>query len=110
MLVADHDDPDWQSDAMLTVVVVVVDGRSPSVASAVPTSVTVLGVTSGTATADQLARVATSAAANGSNIDGIFIADPDPTDPTTGRIPQLVRPARNVQPTRLTGSTTEIIR
>lgn len=107
VVVAGHDEPDWQSDAPLTVVVAVVDGRNPSVAGTMPTSVTVLGVTAGTATADQLARVATSAAAHGSNIDGILVADPDPTDPTTGRIPQLVRPARNAQPTRLTGLTTE---
>jgi capsular polysaccharide biosynthesis protein len=107
LMVADHDEPYRQSDAMLTIVVAVVDGHNPSVADAIPTSVTVLSVTAGTATADQLARVATSAAAHGSNIDGILIADPDPTDPTTGRIPQLVRPARNGQPTRIAGLTTE---
>ena len=107
VIVADHDDPDMQPDATLTVVVSVVDGRNPSVAGAAPSTVTVLGVTSGTTTAEQLARVATSAATHGSSIDGIFIADPDPTDPTTGRIPQLVRPARNSQPTRLSGIQTE---
>ena len=109
-IVADHEEPDWQSDARLTVVVAVVDARNPSVASSAPTSVTILGVTAGVATADQLARVAASAAAHGSSIDGILIADPDPTDPTTGRIPQLVRPARNVQPTRLSGISTETLR
>jgi capsular polysaccharide biosynthesis protein len=107
VLVADHDDPDMESDATLTVVVSVVDGRNPSVAGAAPSTVTVLAVTSGTTTAEQLARVATSAATHGSSIDGIFIADPDPADPTTGRIPQLVRPARNSQPTRLSGIQTE---
>jgi len=107
VIVADHDDPDLQPDATLTVVVSVVDGRNPSVAAAAPTTVTVLGVTSGTTTAEQLARVATSAATHGNSIDGIFIADPDPADPTTGRIPQLVRPARNSQPTRLSGIQTE---
>ena len=107
VIVADHDDPDMELDATLTVIVSVVDGRSPSVAAAAPSSVTVLGVTSGTTTAEQLARVATSAATHGSSIDGLFIADPDPADPTTGRIPQLVRPARNSQPTRLSGIQTE---
>jgi capsular polysaccharide biosynthesis protein len=109
MIVADHEEPDWQSDARLTVVVAVVDARNPAAAAA-PTSVTILGVTAGAATADQLARVAASAAAHGSSIDGILIGDPDPTDPTTGRIPQLVRPARNVQPTRLSGISTETLR
>jgi hypothetical protein len=107
VIVADHDDPGLQPDAMLTVVVSVVDGRNPSVAETSLSSITVLGVTAGTTTAEQLARVATSAATHGSSIDGILIADPDPTDPTTGRIPQLVRPARNSQPTRLTGIQTE---
>jgi capsular polysaccharide biosynthesis protein len=107
VIVADHDDPDMEPDATLTVVVAVVDGRNPSVGDTAPSNVTVLAVTSGTTTAEQLARVATSAATHGNSIDGIFIADPDPADPTTGRIPQLVRPARNSQPTRLSGIQTE---
>lgn len=107
VIVADHDEPYQPADAMLTVVVAVVNGQNPNVADAAPSSVTVLGVTAGTATAEQLARVATSAAVHGSSIDGILIADPDPADPTTGRIPQLVRPARDAQPTRITGLTTE---
>ena len=56
------------------------------------TNATVLGVSAGAATADQLARVAVSAAANGSEITGILVADPDSADPTTGRVPQLARP------------------
>jgi capsular polysaccharide biosynthesis protein len=107
LVVADHGDPEMQADAMLTVVVLVVDGRNPTLANTLQTGVTILAVTAGTATAEQLARVATSAATHGSNIDGILIANPDPTDPTTGRIPQLVRPVRNVQPTRTTGMKTE---
>ena len=50
-----------------------------------------LGVASGAVTAQQLARVAASAAADGRDIVGILVADPDPADQTTGRLPQLAR-------------------
>jgi hypothetical protein len=69
-----------------------------------PTDSTVLGVTAGVATAEQLARVTAGAGALGRHIDGILVADPDSSDPTTGRIPQLGK-TRRVRPTRLTGMT-----
>ncbi len=71
------------------------------------TTATVLGVSAGAVTAEQLARVAASAAADGRDIAGILVADPDPADHTTGRLPQLARPAHRRTPTRLTGTTTE---
>ena len=55
-------------------------------------AVTVLAVSAGAATAEQLARVAASAADNGRDIAGILVANPDPSDQTTGRLPQLARP------------------
>ena len=106
--VADRGDSAWrQPEAKLTVVVTVVDGEAPHVADTIPTSATVLGVSAGSATAVQLASVAVSAATDGRQIDGILVADPDSADRTTGRVPQLARPARQVTPTRLTGITTE---
>jgi hypothetical protein len=48
--------------------------------------------------------------ADGCEITGILVADPEPTDHTTGRVPQVSRPARRRQPTRLKGVTTEITR
>ena len=72
------------------------------------TTSTVLGVSSGAATAEQLAQVAVSADADGREIIGILVADPEPTDHTTGRIPQLSRSAHRRLPTRLTGITTEM--
>jgi len=95
-------------DAMLTVVVTVVDGQQPRLADAISTNAVVLGVSPGAATAEDLARVAAAAASCGRHIDGILIADPDPADPTTGRVPQLVRPMRRIQPTRISGSTVPI--
>ena len=100
---------DRQPDTALTVVVVVVDSRSPRVPATVRTTATVLGVSAGAATADQLARAAMSAAVDGREVAGILVADPESTDRTTGRIPQLPRPQRR-QPTRLKGMTTEITR
>jgi hypothetical protein len=95
-------------DAALTVVVVVVDGRSPRIPDTAHTTTTLLGVSSGGATAEQLARVAVGADADGREITGILVADPEPADHTTGRIPQLSRPTRRRMPTRLKGISTEI--
>jgi capsular polysaccharide biosynthesis protein len=98
------------ADSTLTVVVVVVDGNSPRVPETVRTAATVLGVSAGAATAEQLARVSMSAVLDGRDIAGILVADPEPTDRTTGRIPQLPRSAHRRLPTRLKGMTTEIKR
>jgi capsular polysaccharide biosynthesis protein len=98
------------SDAALTVLVTVVDSRTPRVPDTMRTTTTLLGVSAGAATADQLARVAMSAAADGREITGILVADPEPDDRTTGRVPQLARPVHRRLPTRLAGMTTEIRR
>lgn len=95
---------DQQPHAMLTVVVAVVDARTPQLAHLIRTDATVLGVSSGAATAEQLARIAASAAADNRRVAGILVADPDPADPTTGRLPQLVRPTQTHMPTRLAGT------
>jgi hypothetical protein len=109
--VADHGDPAWrQLGAKLTVVVTVVGGRVPGVVDTLPTSATVLGVSAGAVTAVQLAGVAIGVAADGRQIDGILVADPDSADQTTGRVPQLARPAGRRTPTRSTSMTTEIRR
>ncbi len=63
----------------------------------------VLGVSAGAATADQLARVVASAAADGRHIAAILMADPDPADPNDlAAFPQLGR--RTQLPTRMTGT------
>jgi capsular polysaccharide biosynthesis protein len=98
-------------EAALVVVVVVVDARTPQIPDTLMrTTATVLGVSAGAATAEQLARAAVSASADGREIAGILVADPEPTDRTTGRIPQLMRSARRRRPTRLRGLVTEIRR
>ena len=109
VLVSDSD-VEVQPDAVLTVVVAVVDSRSPQVPDTMRTTATVLGVSAGAATADQLARVAVSAASSGREITGILVADPDSADATTGRLPQLGRRGQRRMPTRMTGIATEIRR
>jgi capsular polysaccharide biosynthesis protein len=99
-----------QPDAELTVVVGVVDGRNPQVPDMMRTTATLLGVSAGAATADQLARAAVSAVSDGREITGILVADPDTDDATTGRVPQLGRRGQRTLPTRMTGIATEIRR
>jgi hypothetical protein len=86
--------------ASLSVVVAVVDADTPQLGGMIRTSITVLGVSAGAVTAEQLARVSASAAASGRHLAGILVADPDPGDHTTGRLPQLARPVRRRLPTR----------
>lgn len=107
---ADGDEADRFGGASFVVVVTVVDGRAPFMPHVAPTTATVLGVSSGGATAEQLARAATAAAAHGDEVTGILVADPDPADHSTGRIPQLTPPSRRQLPTRVNDVPTEINR
>jgi capsular polysaccharide biosynthesis protein len=88
---------------MFTVVVAAVDSRGPRIADMTRTPTTLLGVSAGAVTGEQLARVAVSAAADGREVAGILVADPETGDRTTGRVPQLARPARHRPPTRVDG-------
>jgi capsular polysaccharide biosynthesis protein len=92
--------------AALTVVVSVVSPTSEPVRTP-PTQATLLGVAAGAVTAEQLAIVASRAAAHGNPIDGVIVADPEPGDGTTGRLPQVTRPAHAVTPNRLSSVATE---
>lgn len=100
--VSDHDNADRMASAGLTVVVAVVDSKNPKVIETMRAAATVLAVSAGVVTAEQLARVATSAATDGRDIAGTLVANPDPADHTTGRVPELSRPAQRRMPTRIT--------
>jgi capsular polysaccharide biosynthesis protein len=100
----DHDGVGMLPDAALTIVAAVVDSQAPQVSMTMRTTIAVLGVSAGAATAEQLARVAVSAATDGRQVAGILVANPNPADRTTGRLPHLARPTRRRSPTRLTGS------
>ena len=110
VVVSDDGNTTAPSGTRLVVVVAVVDGRTPHMPATVQTATTVLGVSAGAATAEQLARAATAAAADAREVVGILVADPDPDDHTTGRIPSLAPPARRPLPTRVTDMPTEIRR
>jgi hypothetical protein len=101
--VSDQDKADRLAGADLVVVVAVVDGDKPQVADTMRATATVLAVSAGVVTAEQLARVATSAATDGRDIAGTLVANPDPADHTTGRVPELSRPVHRRMPTRMTG-------
>jgi capsular polysaccharide biosynthesis protein len=101
---------DMQPDTTLVIVVAVVDSRTPKMPEAMRTNATVIGVSAGAATAEQLARAAVVAGADGREVTGILVADPEPTDQTTGRIPHLAHPTRRGRPNRLRGVVTEIKR
>ena len=101
---------DVPPDTALVVVVVVVDSRAPELPETVRTNATVIGVSAGAATAEQLARAALAVTADGRDISGILVADPLETDETTGRVPRLSQTAGPRLPNRLRGIGTEIRR
>ena len=109
-VIASDRDVEVQRDATLAVVVVVVDDRNPQMPDAMRSTATLLGVSAGAATADQLARVAVTAVSGDREITGILVADPDGADATTGRLPQLGRRGQRRMPSRMTGIATEIRR
>jgi len=105
--VHDQDNTGALADVGLTVVVSVVDSQSPNAALTMRTAETVLGVSSGAVTAEQLARVAASAVADNRYLAGIVVADPDPADRTTGRVPQVARSGRRRMPARVVDRSVE---
>ena len=107
LAVNDHDHTGLLPNAGLTVVIAVADGQKPRVAETMRAAATVLAVSAGAVTAEQLARVATSAASDGRDIAGTLVANPDPADHTTGRVPELSRPTHRRTPTRITGAHAE---
>ncbi|HXL93179.1 MAG TPA: Wzz/FepE/Etk N-terminal domain-containing protein [Streptosporangiaceae bacterium] len=94
LIVADSGSLGEPLDATFLVVVIVVDGKNPRVPDTISTDTTVLGVSAGSATAEQLVLAAANAAIAGRETDGILLADPEPTDRTTGRVSYLPRKAR----------------
>jgi capsular polysaccharide biosynthesis protein len=110
VIACDEGGADIPPDTALVIVVAVMDSRAPKMPDTMRTNATVVGVSAGAATAEQLALAAVAAGADGREITGILVADPDPSDQTTGRIPHLARPARRGLPNRLRGVVTEIKR
>lgn len=95
--------------AALVVVVVVIDSQVPRMPDTIRTGMTLLGVSAGAATAEQMAAAATIVSTDGREITGVLVADPDPADQATGRAPRMARPPRRL-PARLKDIPTEIRR
>ena len=116
VVVSDDGDAAILPDVNLTVVVAVIDGVNPEVPDTMRTTATVLGVSAGAVTAEHLARAASSVAAAGRELAGILVADPEPTDRTTGQLPRTMRAtpvvgnASRVMITGVKGLSTEIRR
>lgn len=108
-VVLEGEKPDMPADVALTVLVNVVDEQAPQPGESLPVTATLIGVSAGGANAEQLAAGALAATGEGRDVAGLLLADPDKSDRTTGRIPQLPRPVPRT-PTRFTGTTTEAIR
>jgi capsular polysaccharide biosynthesis protein len=87
----------------LTIILVVVDRGQPNLGDTSASAATILSVASGTATEQELARVAVAVDDTGRRIDGIVVADPDQSDNTSGRHTMDERSRRPALPVRLTG-------
>jgi capsular polysaccharide biosynthesis protein len=89
--------------AGLLVELAVVDRQQPVLPDLRRADAAVLIVTSGTATEEDLARVAVAAYDSGTRFRGVVVADPDSLDHTTGRLLQAQRAVEPPMPMRLTG-------
>ncbi|MGW6198383.1 Wzz/FepE/Etk N-terminal domain-containing protein [Kribbella sp. NPDC055110] len=90
--------------AQLDILVVVVDRDEPQLTDVVGTTTTVVAVAAGAVTAEELARLAVAADDADRTIDGIIVADPDPSDRTIGRVPRSMRRSGSALPTLLSGA------
>lgn len=89
--------------AELTVIVAVLDRRSPRMPRLDKTAAVVLAVSSRAASSEDLARVAVVAYESGFRISGVLVADPDPFDKTTGRLLPHERLQQPPLPSRVGG-------
>jgi hypothetical protein len=90
--------------AALTVIVTAADEAAPRVSQAISGQPTLLAVSPGMATPEQLARLAVAASDSGGNVVGFMVADPEPDDVTTGFAPAIGRQPRGL-PTRMKSTT-----
>ena len=87
----------------LTIVLAVADARKPTLLDVPTTARTALAISPGVGTREDLARLAVAVDEAGRRIDGIVVADPDPSDGTRGRRPLDDRSRRVFLPVRTTG-------
>ncbi|MGW7685864.1 Wzz/FepE/Etk N-terminal domain-containing protein [Kribbella sp. NPDC054772] len=97
-----HQEP--AGDSALTIHLVVVDRDAPRLDGSERTTNTIIALSSGVVTAEELARLAVAAAADDRTVDGLVVTDPDPTDRTIGRVSQSTRRSGSRLPTLLSGT------
>ena len=88
----------------LTIVFAVADRRAPNLRDIPATAATLLAISPGVGTREDLARLAVAVDDAGSRINGVVVADPDPSDRTTGRRTLDERALQTPLPVRVTGS------
>lgn len=87
----------------LVILLAVLDRKRPELVISAPSTITVLAVSAGSATAEELARAAVTVDDVGLDITGLVVADPDDLDRTTGRLLEHQRQDQVALPSRLTG-------
>jgi len=87
----------------LTIVFTVADRKEPTLEGVPATAVTMLAISPGVGTREDLARLAIAVDDVGRRIDGVVVADPDPSDRTTGRHTLDERAVQAPLPVRMTG-------
>ena len=96
-----------RSSSDLVLELAVVDRQQPVLPDLRRADAIVLIVSSGTATEEDLARVAVAAYESGGRFRGLVVADPDSLDHTTGRLLQAQRVVEPPMPMKLTGVETD---
>ncbi|HEY3563130.1 MAG TPA: Wzz/FepE/Etk N-terminal domain-containing protein [Kribbella sp.] len=97
-----HDKP--SGEVALEIHLVLVDRDRPDLDGSEPTTRTIVALSAGTVTAEELARLAVATTAEDRTIDGLVVTDPDPSDRTIGRVAQSQRRSSSRLPTLLTGT------
>ena len=87
----------------LTILFAVIDREEPSLTGVPHTAATMLAISPGVGSREDLARLAVAVDDVGRRIDGIVVADPDPADRTSGRLTLDERVRREPLPMRTTG-------
>jgi hypothetical protein len=90
-------------EADLTIVFAIADRKELSLLDVPPTAATMLAISPGVGTREELARLAVAVDDAGRRIDGVVVADPDPADRTTGRHTLDERAMQTPLPVRMTG-------
>ncbi len=102
-LVIDQHHQEPRGSVALDIYLTLVDRAEPQL-DGERTTRTIIALSAGTVTAEELARLAVATTADDRIIDGIVVTDPDPFDRTIGRVAQAQRRSGSRFPTLLTGT------